>query len=557
MSKILNLMFGNTSKLNEDSSVYDQKLLDEAFIDAAKKNDIDKMTSLVSIKHPDKFDDDILIKALNLAVQSNNIEAVSYLIGVHDVDISANYNICLKLTIRCNYKKMFILLFENNAYTKAYELHQKFKLPDHPFYKTVNLLYNSLINECMEIACEYGAMSIIKYLFNKNVNVNEYDGIYLKTAVLNGHLNVVKSLYSHGADVSLNDNIAIKEACRLGNLAIVQFLHIKGAKLDANSNEPMRNALYMQHTHIISYLIEHGVDVKYDIILLEEVIRGHRYDILKILYDLGVDFSLNDYKSLKCAIEECNLDMIRYIITRINVANAYMKFIGIAIRTKDLEVVKYIIGYYSSIGIKNDIILADYVVTAAAANGTVDILQYILDKGGNPRANNDGPIKTAALNGKYESVVLLHQNGADLTNCDYFAFRRAAQRGFTDIINYIYNNGGACADLAYQYIIINEYKETKDALYKMVLKDHNQIIMLLKYAAVYNDLNILKRLRNDGISLSSGDCISFHTAFDMKRTHIMKYLHDNGGTVHVDFVNILKKAALIDQSLHDFIVSLI
>lgn len=105
-------------------------------------------------------------------------------------------------------------------------------------------------------------LEIIKYLYEKGVDIFANKNLALCWACSKGHLQTVKFLVEHGADINerINHNpqypTAIQEAARKGFLPIVKYLFEKGAK---HANLALKDASANNRLEIVYFLSQKGV----------------------------------------------------------------------------------------------------------------------------------------------------------------------------------------------------------------------------------------------------------------------------------------------------------
>ncbi|BCS83715.1 putative ankyrin repeat protein [Cotonvirus japonicus] len=94
--------------------------------------------------------------------------------------------------------------------------HEKDDLVDNKRFKKIGL------QKCFEISCEQGQIEVVKFLAEKEANIqaNNYP---VRLASKNGHLEVVKFLVEKGVDIQNNNN-ATELASKNGHLEVIKYL---------------------------------------------------------------------------------------------------------------------------------------------------------------------------------------------------------------------------------------------------------------------------------------------------------------------------------------------
>lgn len=107
-------------------------------------------------------------------------------------------------------------------------------------------------------------------------------------------------------------NNALNNMIVYGNLEMVIYLRTIGADIYTENHFPLINAIMNSCYDVVRYLIKEGVDIKTpkkNIQAYREAIAGDDIEMVRLLIELGIDFSHNNYAPVRYAIER-NSDKI-------------------------------------------------------------------------------------------------------------------------------------------------------------------------------------------------------------------------------------------------------
>lgn len=269
--------------------------------------------------------------------------------------------------------------------------------------------------------------------FKKACNVNDTLGIGvaspLNVASFAGRIDVVKLLLDYGADVNYQDKSgysALLWAASQGYTQIVEMLINKGAdvnKKNVAGNSALIFATRGNHTKMVGLLTLHHAEV--NVISHLELLKGDT--------------------PLTIAVRNKNLEIVKMLISNgadVTVKNNYEETaLKIAIKNRDIEIVKILIEAGVDLN-KED-------------SWGSDALQYAIDH-----------IKDEYENDDLELVKLLVMNGSNLNkqykNGDY-PVKLSLRKGHTKIAEWLVNNG-AIIDRKEREKIEMERKNEEDLL---------------------------------------------------------------------------------------------
>jgi hypothetical protein len=106
---------------------------------------------------------------------------------------------------------------------------QDFYLP----FDLLGISVHYLDDFAMRMASYYGRLDVIKYLIEKEGNVNANNDECLRHASSNGYVDVVKYLVENGADIHIYNDEALISACANGHLDVIKYLIYVGVSVHA------------------------------------------------------------------------------------------------------------------------------------------------------------------------------------------------------------------------------------------------------------------------------------------------------------------------------------
>ncbi|KAI1738519.1 hypothetical protein F4680DRAFT_425179 [Xylaria scruposa] len=351
---------------------------------------------------------------------------------------------------------------------------------------------DSLVNTPLHFAAHFGRPKIVEELLNRGAPID--DGIEiseqtpLHMAAFGGHVEVMKKLVLRGADPNATANDigpVVNAAICSGNRDAVELLVEHGVSLTVDRDDvhsPLALAALLADVSMFEYLIEKYADklpaVEYSKALVSAAEAG-KIDVLNKLLEFEHDESFFQ-SALDSAVKEWNWEIVTILLQRRHGLDCNGLFLEVATcsepQDKMLETCwEYANGSITTETLNDSLYHAtdrekdttvelllkrfradpnatgeEYgnALTAATYDGTLHIVEMLLDAGADVNASEGFAIQAAAAQGHYEVVEELLKRGADvnaLTTNENFpegtALQGAIEAGQTEIVRLLLESG--------------------------------------------------------------------------------------------------------------------
>ncbi|QGR54351.1 ankyrin repeat-containing protein [Moumouvirus maliensis] len=319
-------------------------------------------------------------------------------------------------------------------------------------------------NYCFNWACCNNYTNIIKYLVERDINVNDgssiielahreyYDNLKylvenganiesitrsLCPVIRKGNIDMIKCLIESGANINGGLGDSIYEACIFGHNEIVRYLIESGANLNTISYGLVGACSY-GNLEMIKYLLELGADINYNNYLpLNRACLYKHYDVVKYLLNCGAIINLEKYSLENLAVR---LDMVKLLVEK-NLDRESINFLLVsACFCLKLDVIEYLIECEADIHTENDLPLIKAIYSGIYRDNK-PIVQYLINNGANIHSNNNAPLITACMAGQFEIVKFLIDCGADIHTNSIEILEKTIFKGHYEILNYLVKYG--------------------------------------------------------------------------------------------------------------------
>ncbi|KAK6353701.1 hypothetical protein TWF696_005662 [Orbilia brochopaga] len=321
---------------------------------------------------------------------------------------------------------------------------------------------DTLENTPLHLAAFLGRPNITEILLNSGAKVDEGqdegDSTPLAMAATQGHCRVMVKLLNRGANPNSlgQGGPVINEAIVSGNMEAVRLLVEHGALLthddeDSEVPPPLALSALLSDLAMFTYLLDACADKiphqEYSKALVFSAIAG-RIEVTRRLMAFGHDAETLS-AALSAAAEEENWDIMMLILESSQGLDCDEVFETVAVSTDQQDKIlsaiwKHTRGTVSHETLSNSLYQAtdkekestvrllleefganpnatgeEYgnALTAAAYDGTIDIIKMLLDHGADINSPDGWALQTAAAQGHYQVVELLLERGAHVNTC--------------------------------------------------------------------------------------------------------------------------------------------
>ncbi|KAI6749471.1 hypothetical protein HG530_014885 [Fusarium avenaceum] len=431
----------------------------------------------------------------------------------------------------------------------------------------------------LHFAAAYGNVDIVEELLDRGSQIDE--GVQdnyitpLHRAAAEGHVKVMAKLLQRGADPNAN---CLTYGAMRADLTVFEFL-IKeySDKLPPKEFDIalVKAAEYgrMEAFTRLFHDFEHTQQAKQD--ALDDASYEGQWEIVSLILDNCPDLSC-DKSFLHTAEDDEDDDSIRIL-------EAMWEYTGGSISPEALDkslyeatdnesarTIELLLRYGASANATGE----EYgnALTAAAYDGTIDIIKMLLDAGADINSPDGWALQHAAGEGHADVVNLLLERGADVNACSSHinmpqgtALQAAVESGQSDIVDILLERG-ADPNLGggeFTHPIIAAASKGEEAIFKRLLDAKVDVTVMggeymstpLTYAAIYLPTDSIRLILDAGADINhvdnEGDTALIVTA-GLGDHETVRLLLDYGADVLVqnnEGLNALSKALAADRSV--------
>ena len=433
-----------------------------------------------------------------------------------------------------------------------------------PIYKQIQICYSvdrpkhlTLIQYLFLRACEYGAIHLIRYLYQNhhdhvlkfldkgfieasrcghifvvqfmiesgaNINAGQRAIFY---AAKNGHLHVVKYLTTQKINYDIMFHV-LRPACVGGQFNVLLYAIENGAVVSEHEYE---TACKYGHLDIVKFFYEQNLTKIFDHSLVFQTIctRGHlslakffleRYDFLErnlglilryvcfygylqmiqylVQYTTPNEIHADIHCGFILAIEQGYLNIVKFLV-RVHV-DVFSKpqYLVKACDHGHLDIIKFLTR-------KTNSIFYPKILKRVCKKNQLKVVQCLLETGVDVHLDNDLALRTACKRGYIKLVKILIEKGANIHAKNDRPFQLACRSGKIEMVKYLVEMG-ANIDIKNSNALLEAKKEAKKRL-----KNLFRIPELIKYR--HNDIHNLEQVINYLVELGFKDtwfpCILF------------------------------------------------
>ncbi|PQE14382.1 multiple ankyrin repeats single kh domain-containing protein [Rutstroemia sp. NJR-2017a BBW] len=296
-------------------------------------------------------------------------------------------------------------------------------------------------------ACAFGNSDMVEELLDRKVKINtgeeKEEDTPLHFAAEKGHIEVMRKLILRGASLNAYSEYSgyvINSAISSGNFTAVEVLVQHGVSLSIDRDDvetPLEQAASLSDVSMLEYLMEKYADQlspeEYSKALIAAAAAGS-IEILNKL--LPFQHSHNDYQAaLDGAAEEGNWEITKALLEIRADLSCDKVFYEAATRTDNLEVLEALWEYTKG-NISGETL--DQSLYETTDNMKTKTVQVLLEKfGADANAHGEeygNALTAAAYDGTLDILKLLLDHGADVNSEDGWALQTAAAEGHVDIV---------------------------------------------------------------------------------------------------------------------------
>jgi ankyrin repeat protein len=296
------------------------------------------------------------IKTKNLleaAATKDNAELVEYLLTKHKVDLSEH-----------------VILFIS-------------KITLHNYLKVLKYITPKLNRQLKSVALlgatRYNKIDMVEHLINNGAVVNVFDNQALIVAINNENLKIVELLVNAGVDVNIPNNKPILTAIEEGSIEIILYLLDHGA----TKENLLETALKSKQLETVCYMLKNRI-VEFNL-------------TPKLFYNI---IETNDELFIQEIIIEYNIDIHNYPDVLVN-ATSY--------RVLNIPLIHYLLDLNVDVTYQDSQVLINILYF-----GNLDLVKLLIEKGADPRTQNNMPLNIAQKFGFKSIVDYLISQGAYL-----------------------------------------------------------------------------------------------------------------------------------------------
>lgn len=184
------------------------------------------------------------------------------------------------------------------------KLHDSIQIynPDTPWYEPLHESLTANVASPLYYACLTGLVGPVRYLLERNHEVNEKGGRYhtaLQAASVNGHTDIVRLLIASGADVNCRGGFygtALQACCVGGHIEVANELLLAGSSAQENCGffgNSLQAASYYGYKQLAQRILDSGAEVNaeggHHVTALHAASLEGQEAVVKLLLDAGAD----------------------------------------------------------------------------------------------------------------------------------------------------------------------------------------------------------------------------------------------------------------------------
>ncbi|TGJ86147.1 hypothetical protein E0Z10_g2618 [Xylaria hypoxylon] len=314
---------------------------------------------------------------------------------------------------------------------------------------------DSLINTPLHFAAHFGRSKIVEELLNRGAPIDDAIEIGEQTplhmAAFGGHVEVMRKLVLRGANpnaTAADIGPVVNAAICSGNRSAVELLVEQGVSLTVDREDiesPLALAALLSDATMFEYLIQQYADklpvVEYSKALVKAAEAG-KLEAFNKLLEFEHDGSFFQ-SALNAAVEEWNWDIVTILLQRRPGLDCNELFFTAATCSEPQDKMLEVSWEYANGSITSETLSKSlYHATDTEKETTVELLLKTFQANPNATGEDYGNALTAAAyDGTIDIVKMLLDNGADVNAPEGYAIQAAAAQGHYDVVQELLKRG--------------------------------------------------------------------------------------------------------------------
>jgi ankyrin repeat protein len=412
------------------------------------------------------------------ACRGGHLEVIRYL-NVVGADIKGFKNECVDAAVSHNHLKLVQYLVEHGAV-----------IPD--------------CNKAVRVAVSKNYFKLTQYLVEKGADITSNKHEAFLTAARKGFLTILQYIDEvvcvKNRPSSSVYNCALQSVCfDCDHLVIAEYLVSKGAIIEGTAREQLGRYCTLPFVKLlvdnnlvdntdllnatagggqldkVKYIWEHvsfSDDEKFN--ALTFAVKNHRLEVIQFLVEAGVDYRRNDdfifRRACKCM---CPIEILKYLFDKgVNIHASEDEALRSAVSNNRVQHVKYLVSVGANLRAHNDAswtiavfnnsrgiikymveecgfdvnALDNYAVIVASGADNYQMVKYLVDHGADCRVDNDKPFRLACLASRMQTILYLLSQGADVSAADNEALKNAVDSKNVQLTKFLVARGAGITD---------------------------------------------------------------------------------------------------------------
>lgn len=306
-----------------------------------------------------------------------------------------------------------------------------------------------ILRQCFVAAAEAGHLDLIQLLTTKynlvltDGNKNEA----LLAAAMGGSMDVMQYLLDQYFPGYIPYHMLDPLKNETKHVEIVKLLIQIGKRVNYTKQSRRNafiNAAYKGHLETVKFFLEDdsvATDQKTLDSVFDAAVSGRHMEITKLLLKKGADIINQGETLVRITAVNGHLEMIKFLLENgaDPIGKGFWKnqAIDAAAVFRHADVVKLLFQYGASLSEHK----GNDAIVRFAEHGNLEMVKFLMEKGFNPRMDNDSALQNAAKQGHLQVVKFLLEQGADIEVCDDDVIQTVIDNGHVEMLKFLLENG--------------------------------------------------------------------------------------------------------------------